>query len=258
MADALPLKGKLAIVTGGSRGIGEGIALELARRGANVVITYVSEKSSQRVEQTLTKITALPHKPLAHSVRIDLSTISGPTALKDDLLAWSNGDLRLKILVNNAGLERVKSLGEIEIEDYDAVYNLNVRAPMLLTQALLPYFAPESRIINIGSVGGRAAFKNLSLYCSSKAALEGLTRCWAAELGHNGTTVNCVNPGPVQSELLDNIPKEIVEMQKATTPLQNRLGTVDEIAKVVAGLAGPDGAWLTGQVISASGGWAVY
>ncbi|KAI1259111.1 3-ketoacyl-acyl carrier protein reductase [Xylariaceae sp. FL1019] len=258
MPEALPLKDKLAIITGGSRGIGEGIALELAERGANVVITYVSERSKQRVGKTCTRITSLPHKPSAHSMRVDLSTISGPTALKDGLLSGNNGNLKVNILINNAGLEKVKPLGEIEVEDYDAVYNLNVRGPMLLTQALLPYFAPQSRIINIGSVGGRSAFKDLSLYCSSKAALEGLTRCWAAELGYNGTTVNCVNPGPVQSELLDNIPKDLVEMQKATTPLQNRLGTIDEIAKVVAGLAGPDGAWITGQVISASGGWAVY
>lgn len=87
---------------------------------------------------------------------------------------------------------------------------------------------------------------------------EGLTRCWAAELGGNGTTVNVVSPGPVQSEMLDNIPKEIVQMQKQQTPVQNRLGTIEEIADVVAWLAGPSSAWITGQTISASGGWAMY
>ena len=88
--------------------------------------------------------------------------------------------------------------------------------------------------------------------------MEGLTRCWAAELGKNGTTVNAVNPGPVQSEMLDNIPKDIVEMQKAQTPLQNRVGTVEEVAAVVCWLAGDDSRWVTGQTINVSGGWTMY
>lgn len=88
--------------------------------------------------------------------------------------------------------------------------------------------------------------------------MEGLTRCWAAELGKNGTTVNAVNPGPVQSEMLDNIPKDIVDMQKAQTPLQNRVGTVEEVAAVVCWLSGEDSRWVTGQTINASGGWTMY
>lgn len=190
-----------------------------------------------------------------HTVRVDLSTRQGARDLVANLIQWRGKDqnLTIDILINNAGVENVKTLSEIEIEDYDQVFDLNVRGVILLTQAVLPYLPRNARIVNIGSVGARAAFKGLSLYCSSKAALEGLTRCWAAELGANGTTVNCVNPGPVQSELLDNIPKDIIDMQKATTPLQNRLGTVEEVANVVAGLAGKDGAWITGQVISASG-----
>jgi 3-oxoacyl-[acyl-carrier protein] reductase len=85
-----------------------------------------------------------------------------------------------------------------------------------------------------------------------------MTRCWAAELGGEGHTVNAVNPGPVQSQLLENIPKEIVEMQKAQTPVQNRIGTVDDVAQVVAWLASEESRWVSGQVISASGGWAMY
>ena len=117
---------------------------------------------------------------------------------------------------------------------------------------------PASRIINISSVGSRAGFSGLSVYCSSKAALEGLTRCWAAELSHNGTTVNAVNPGPVQSAMLDNIPKEIVAAQKAATPIEHRVGTAEEIAAIVGWLAGEESRWVTGQVLSASGGWAMY
>ncbi|KAI1421971.1 3-ketoacyl-acyl carrier protein reductase [Xylaria sp. FL1777] len=259
MADyALALSGKVAIVTGGSRGIGEGIAMELARRGATVIITYVSARSETRVKEICARIEALPHKPSTHLIQVDLSILSAPELVTSSLLAWRGRDLSIDIVVNNAGVENVKSLEEIGVEDYDTIFNLNVRGVVLLTQALLPYLAKNGRIINIGSVGGRSAFKSLSLYCASKAALEGLTRCWAAELGGNGTTVNCVSPGPVASELLDNIPQDIVERQKATTPLENRLGTVEEIANIVAGLAGRDGAWITGQVISASGGCAVF
>jgi 3-oxoacyl-[acyl-carrier protein] reductase len=164
----------------------------------------------------------------------------------------------IHILVNNAGVELVKHLGDITSEDFDYVYDLNVRGTLLMTQAVLPSLAERSRIINIASVGARAGFPGLSVYCSSKAAIEGLTRSWAAELGHNGTTVNTVNPGPVQSEMLNNIPKEIVEAQNKATPLQNRVGTVEEVAEVVGWLAGDESRWVTGQAISASGGWAMY
>lgn len=130
---------------------------------------------------------------------------------------------------------------------------------MLLVKAVQPHLRPGGgRIINMSSVGGRAGFKGLSLYCSSKAALEGFTRCWAAELGSEGHTVNAVSPGPVETELLENIPREIVEMQKRMTPLENRVGTVDDIAQLVAWLASEESRWVSGQVLSASGGWAMY
>ena len=184
--------------------------------------------------------------------------MEGSKKLIDELTQWTDGSLKLDILVNNAGLEVVKPLGKISVEDYDAVYNLNVRGAILLTQAVLPFLNPNSRVINLTSVGARTGFKELSLYCSSKAAVEGLTRCWAAELGVNGTTVNAVAPGPVQSDMLDNIPADIVKMQKDNTPIQNRLGTVQEVSNIVAWLASPSSSWVTGQVICASGGWAMY
>lgn len=117
---------------------------------------------------------------------------------------------------------------------------------------------PKSRVINISSVGGRAGFANLSLYTSSKAALEGLTRSWAGELGSNGTTVNAVAPGPVQSEMLDSIPKEIVQLQKASTPVEKRVGTPQEVSNVVSWLAGEESAWVSGQTVNVSGGWTMY
>lgn len=179
----------------------------------------------------------------------------------EQAIAWleSNGRPKnIDILVNNAGVEVIKALGTITPEDFAKVYDLNVRGVLFLTQAVLPYLPAGGRIINISSVGARCGFKELGIYCSSKAALEGFTRCWAAELGKNGTTVNAVNPGPVESDMLANIPKDIVNAQKAATPLENRVGTVEEIAMIVCWLAGEESKWVTGQTISASGGWAMY
>ncbi|KAI1373985.1 NAD(P)-binding protein [Hypoxylon crocopeplum] len=255
---SLPLSGKVAMVTGASRGIGEGIAIELAHRGADVILTFGSQSSAARVQGMCRTIETLPHKPSAHAFQSDLSTIDGAQLLIQNLLQRSENKLKLDILVNNAGVTHVKPLAELTVDDYDVVYNLNVRGIILLTKAVLPYLNSKGRIINIGSVGARSCFRTLSLYCSSKAALEGLTRSWADELGGNGTTVNCVSPGPVQSDMLDKIPDDLVELQKSLTPVENRLGTVPEVANVVASLAGEDGAWITGQSISVSGGYAMH
>jgi 3-oxoacyl-[acyl-carrier protein] reductase len=260
MESTLPLSQKTAVITGASRGVGASIAYELAKRGADVVLVYASPKSEPLIKDLKKKIESHPHTPNVLSIRTDLASIETPNQMVNDVVSWRGAKeaTSVDILVNNAGTELVKKLQDITVDDFEVVYNLNFRAPLLLTQALLPYMPPSSRIINIGSVGARAGFASLSLYCSSKAALEGLTRSWAAELGENGTTVNCVNPGPVQSEMLDDIPKDIVEAQKKGTPVENRLGTKEEVADVVAWLAGPDSRWVTGQSLSVSGGWAMY
>ncbi|KAF6808201.1 L-xylo-3-hexulose reductase 3 [Colletotrichum sojae] len=278
----LPLSGKTAIVTGASRGLGAGMALELASQGASVppplsplpspllllpllftnttqvMLIYTSPTSTPKITTLISQIEALPHSPPSTSCKADLSSPTAPTSILSVLDSWLGPEAPVHILINNAGTELNGPLGSITPSQFSQVFDLNVRAPLLLTQALLPRFASHSRIINIGSVGGRAGFPGLGLYCSSKAALEGLTRTWARELGGNGTTVNCVAPGPVQSDMLDQIPKEIVEMQKAQTPVGNRVGTVEEVARIVSWLAGPDSSWVSGQVISASGGWAMY
>lgn len=198
---------------------------------------------------------------MALCIRGDLGNCQTPRDIVEKATTWlrENGKgENIHILVNNAGVELAKCLGSISAEDFASVYDLNVRGTLLMTQAILPYLATRGRIINLSSVGARAAFANLSVYCSSKAAIEGLTRCWAAELGHNGTTVNAVSPGPVQSQMLDNIPLELVEAQKKATPIEHRVGTIEEVADTVAWLASEDSRWVTGQTISASGGWAVY
>ncbi|EEU35177.1 uncharacterized protein NECHADRAFT_53240 [Fusarium vanettenii 77-13-4] len=252
------LKGKVAIVTGASRGLGAGFAFELARRGAKIVATYTSPNSEKLVEELLAKIASLEPPSQCVGVRADLREPDSAKKIIEP--AISAFGPHIDILVNNAGAELVKRHTDLTTTDFDYIYHLNVLAPLLLLQATKPYLPSTGggRIINISSVGARYGFKDLSLYCSSKAALEGMTRCWAAELGEEGHTANAVNPGPVQSEMLENIPQDIVAMQKAQTPAGNRLGSVDDVAQIVAWLASEESRWVTGQCLSASGGWVMY
>jgi 3-oxoacyl-[acyl-carrier protein] reductase len=189
-------------------------------------------------------------------VKADLGELDSPRRIVE--AAVDAFGPAIHILVNNAAVSVTKPLADLEVQDYDRVYNVNVRAVVLMTQACLPHLGPDSRVINLSSVGARAAFGGVSLYTSSKAALEGLTRAWAVELGRNGTTVNAVAPGPVQTDMLDTIPVDIVDRQKQDTPVGKRVGLPSEIANVVGWLAGPESGWVSGQVVNASGGWSMY
>ncbi|KAJ6161287.1 dehydrogenase [Penicillium chermesinum] len=257
-ADALPafpLKGKLAIVTGASRGIGFGIAYELARRGADLCVTYVSDRSKSTIAELQDKIRKLPNSPSVTALQVNLSTLNAAQEVIAHLKGQRKGDLTIDILVNNAGVEANGRVGDLTVEDYNTVFDLNVRGVFLMTQAVVPFLPPKGRIINISSIGARAKFGNVSLYIASKAAVEGFTRSWAADLGENGTTVNAVAPGPVPSDMLNRFPAEMIEGQKQATPVEKRLGSVEEIANIVAWLASPEASWVTGQTISASGGF---
>ncbi|GAD96093.1 short-chain type dehydrogenase, putative [Paecilomyces variotii No. 5] len=253
----LTLSGKTAIITGASRGIGEGIALDLASRGAKVVLTYSSPKSDSAVSTTINKIKSLNNGSDAISIRTDLRH---PSALGEIVSATLSAfGPHIDILVNNAGCELAKPITDMTVEDFSYVYDLNVRAPLLLCGAVVPHLRAPGRIINISSVGARCGFKNFSAYCSSKAALEGLTRVLAAELGEKGGhTVNAVNPGPVQTVLLEGIPQSLVEWQKDATPVEHRLGTIDDVVQIVAFLAEERSRWVSGQCISASGGFSMW
>ena len=136
--------------------------------------------------------------------------------------------------------------------------HLNLRAPLFMLQAVLPHLRRPGRIVNISSVGARQGYPGTGTYAASKGALEAYTRNWAAELGKYGTTVNAVNPGPVQSEMLDQVDPEIVRPQKEATLVEQRVGLPEEIAEIVAFLAEGRSSWVSGQCISASGGYHCY
>lgn len=219
-------------------------------------MTFTSPSSEKSVDELLERVEQLQNGSAGAKVQADLRQVDAPKKIVSATRS-AFGD-HIDILVNNAGCELVKGLGDISVDDFSYVYDLNVRAVLLLCQEVLPYLRSPGRIINVSSVGARLGFKELSLYCSSKAAVEGMTRCFAAELGHRGHTVNAVNPGPVQTDVLDGIPQEIVEMQKKSTPVENRLGTTDDIAQIVGFLSEESSRWITGQAISASGGFSMY
>ncbi|KZM23390.1 3-oxoacyl-[acyl-carrier-protein] reductase [Ascochyta rabiei] len=249
---ALPLQGKVAIVTGASRGIGAGLTIELARRGANVTLVYVSPKSEEKAKKIASDVFSLNNGSKAHIVQADLKEVEAP----EKIVASTReafGD-KIDILVNNAGVLWANPIEETTAEDYAGIFDVNVRAPLLLIKAVVPHLRKRGRIINMSSVGAHIGPPKMSLYAASKAAVEGMTKSLAHELGDAGHTVNAVAPGPVESDMLDDVPKDIVDMQLKLTAVEHRVGTTDDIAHIVCWLASEDSKWVSGQTISASGG----
>lgn len=198
----------------------------------------------------------MPHQPAAHAIRANLGQLDRPDKFVAQLKDLTAGEPKIDILVNNAGMGGMKPLAEVTPSDYDNIFNVNVRGVLLLTVAIRPFIQPHGRIVNISSVAARSGLPGGSVYAASKAALEGLTRGWGAELGVNGTTVNAVSPGPVPSDMLDaNLDQEVLKTIKAQTPIENRIATEEEIPNIVAWLASPAASWVTGQCINASGGF---
>lgn len=198
----------------------------------------------------------MPHQPKAHAIKANLGQLDGPEKFVAQLKSLTNGEPKIDILVNNAGVGSMIPLAEITLSHYDETFNVNVRGVLLLTLEIRPFLQPHSRIVSLSSVAARSGVPSGSVYAASKAAVEGLTRAWAAELGLNGTTVNAVSPGPVPSDMLHtNIDEELLNTVKAQTPIENRIATEEEIPNIVAWLASPAASWVTGQCINASGGF---
>jgi 3-oxoacyl-[acyl-carrier protein] reductase len=242
------LRGKTALVTGGSRGIGAAIARRLAADGADIAITYV--RSAGAADQV---VAACRGKGVrAEAIQADAVSREEMATLVETVVERFG---RIDILVNNVSVSTWESLEEATDEVFDRVVDANIRSVFLLTRAAARRMPPGSRIINIGSIfGERMPVKNHSLYAMSKFAVAGLTRGWARDLGPKGITVNCVQPGPVDTDMNPDNDRPGAVFLRSQTAL-GRYGKPSEIAELVAFLAGPETAYLTGACYNADGGF---
>lgn len=245
--------GKVAVVTGASRGIGRAIAERLAADGAFVLVHY--NTAIAEAEATLSAIREGGGQGLA--VQADLADPAGAGTLVAAVvaaLAERFADPRLDILVNNAGIGGGDPFATLTPADFDRTLTVNLRAPFFIIQGLLPHLRDGGRIINLSSMGTRAAFAHMVAYAPAKAGLEALTRILANELGPRGITVNAVAPGATATDMNPRARDPVTAREVARSIALGRVGQPRDIAGVVAALASPDGAWITGQTIDASGG----
>ena len=240
------LEGKIALVTGGSRGIGAAIAKRLAADGANVAITYT--KGADAAAAVVKDIERAGGKAIA--IQADAADADAGTAAVEETVALFGG---LDVLVNNAGTAIPKSFEETTLEELDRLIDINLRGTLVATQAALKHMKSGGRIIMIGSsVGERVMVPGLVPYSATKGAVKMFTQGLSREVGSRGITVNNVQPGPIDTDL-NPAAGEWAVPQKAATAL-DRYGHVDEVAALVAFVAGPEASYITGANLTVDGG----
>lgn len=244
------LIGKVALVQGGSRGIGAAIAKRLARDGATVALTYAS--SPQRADDVVKDIVANGGRALAFRAdSADAGQIKA--AVEETVKAFG----KIDILVNNAGVLAMGNVaeGEIPLEDIDRTLAINVRSVIVAAQAVAKHMDKGGRIITIGSTNSdRMPFQGGSIYAMSKSAIVGLTKGLARDLGPLGITVNNIQPGPIDTEMNPDS-GDFAQMMKGIMAVP-RYGTVDEVAAFTSFLAGPEAAYITGASLLIDGGFS--
>ncbi len=240
------LEGKVALVTGGSRGIGAGIARRLAADGAKVAITYT--KGADAAASVVKSIERVGGQAIA--IQADAADAEAVRAAIQKAAGTLGG---LDILVNNAGTAIPKKFDETTLEEFDRVIDINIRGAFIATQAALKHMSNGGRIIMIGScVGERMMTPGLVSYAATKGAIKMLTQGLAREVGDRSITVNNIQPGPIDTDL-NPATGDWAVPQKAVTAL-HRYGSVDEVAALVAFVAGPESSYITGASLTVDGG----
>lgn len=243
--------GKTAVVTGGSRGIGRAICLELAGQGANIVLCYAGNESS--AAETTAACEQLGVKALA--LRCNVADAGEVKAMMDTALAEFD---RIDILVNNAGITRDGLLMMMKEEDFDAVLDTNLKGAFLCMKAVTRTMMKQryGRIVNLSSVVGLRGNAGQVNYAASKAGVIGMTKSAAKELASRGITVNAVAPGFIDTDMTASLPENARTALLSSIPV-GRLGAAEEVAKAVAFLASDDAAYVTGQVLAIDGGMSM-
>jgi len=240
------LEGKIALITGGSRGIGAAIAKRLAADGANVAITYT--KGADAAASVVKEIERIGRKAIA--IQADAADAEAVKAAVEKTVATLGA---LDVLVNNAGTAIPKKFEETTLEEMDRMIDINIRGAFVATQAALKHMKDGGRIIMIGScVGERMMTPGLVPYSATKGAVKMFTQGLSREVGNRGITVNNIQPGPIDTEL-NPAAGEWAAPQKANTAL-NRYGSVDDVAALVAFVAGPEASYITGANLTVDGG----
>ena len=249
------LQNKTALVTGASRGIGRATAAALARAGAHVLVHY-----GRSVQEAESLVTAIREKGgRANAISADLGTPDGPVLLSKEVRS-TVGD-RLDVLVLNAGVSKAACVADYTVEDFDRLFDTNVRGPFFLVQQLLPLLRECSSIVVVSSLGARMVVGNPGLetpsilaYTSTKGALETLVKNWAAILGPSGIRVNAVAPGVIDTDMSNFTKTETGREVALGMQALKRLGKPEDVADVVAFLASDAARWITGASIPVDGG----
>lgn len=245
--EMVQLNGKVAIVTGGAKGIGKAITVALAQEGAKVVINYNSSKEA--AENLVNELGKEGHD--VYAVQADVSKVEDANRLVEEAV---NHFGKVDILVNNAGITRDRTFKKLNREDWERVIDVNLSSVFNTTSAVLPYIseAEEGRIISISSIIGQAGGFGQTNYSAAKAGMLGFTKSLALELAKTNVTVNAICPGFIDTEMVAEVPEEVRQKIVAKIP-KKRFGQADEIAKGVVYLC-RDGAYITGQQLNINGG----
>lgn len=242
------LTGKVALVTGASRGIGQATAVELAKAGADIIVNYIGSETV--AQETVDKIESLGRKAL--KIKADVSNADEVQAMVEEAHAAFG---HIDILVNNAGITRDGLLIRMKDSDWDDVLNINLKGVYLVSKAVAKIMVKQraGRIINMTSVSGVTGNVGQANYAAAKAGVIGFTKTCAKELAARGITVNAVAPGFIETAMTDVLPEKIKEGIAATVPF-GRMGQPEEIASVVTFLASDFASYITGQVLNVDGG----
>jgi 3-oxoacyl-[acyl-carrier protein] reductase len=246
------LTGKVAIVTGGSRGIGRAVSLRLARAGADVAVVFAGNR--EKAEAVVGEIQEMGRRSVA--IQADVSQAEQVDAMVKQVVEAFG---RIDILVNNAGITRDNLLLRLKEEDWDAVLSTNLKGVFLCTKAVTRQMMKQrfGRIINISSVVGLIGNPGQANYVAAKAGVIGLTKTAARELASRGITVNAVAPGFIETDMTAVLGEETREQMLGQIPL-GRFGSAEDVAGAVAFLASDDAAYITGQTLNVDGGMVTY